>query len=157
MIEKTLIIIKPDAINRGLLGEIVQRFERKGLKIVAMKMMHLHDKLLEEHYPHIKDKPFFPGVKKFMQASPTVVLVLEGFEAVEVVRLMCGPTKASIAPAGTIRGDYALSVQSNVVHASDSKETAKKEIKRFFKEDEILNYEKIDYELLLAPDEKRKR
>ncbi|MBS3177002.1 nucleoside-diphosphate kinase [Candidatus Woesearchaeota archaeon] len=155
MIEKTLIIIKPDAINRGLLGEIVQRFERKGLKIVAMKMMHLHDKLLEEHYPHIKDKPFFPGVKKFMQASPTVVLVLEGFEAVEVVRLMCGPTKASIAPAGTIRGDYALSVQSNVVHASDSKETAKKEIKRFFKEDEILNYEKIDYELILAPDERR--
>src|SRR3989338_7867465 len=145
MIEQTLILIKPDAINRGLLGEIVHRFERKGLKIVAMKIMHL------------KDKPFFPGVKKFMQASPTVIMVVEGFEAVEIARLMCGPTKASQAPAGTIRGDYALSVQSNVVHASDSKETARQEIKRFFKKEEVLEYDKIDFELLLAPDEKRKR
>jgi len=155
MIEKTLIIVKPDAINRALLGEIIHRFERKGLKIVAMKMIHLKDSLLEEHYAHIKDKPFFAGVRKFMQASPTVVMILEGFEAVEVVRLMCGPTKASIASAGTIRGDYALSVQSNVVHASDSKEAAVQEIKRFFKSDEILKYDKIDFEILLAPDEKR--
>ena len=120
-------------------------------------MMHLKDSLLEEHYAHIKDKPFFPGVKKFMQASPTVIMVVEGFEAVEIARLMCGPTKASQAPAGTIRGDYALSVQSNVVHASDSKETARQEIKRFFKKEEVLEYDKIDFELLLAPDEKRKR
>ena len=155
MIEKTLVIIKPDAINRGLLGEIVHRFERKGLKIVAMKMIQLKDKILEDHYAHIKDKFFFPGVKQFMQSSPVVVMVIDGFEAVEVVRMMCGPTKASIAAPGTIRGDYALSVQSNVVHTSDSKDAAKKEIKRFFNDNEILEYKKIDFDIMLASDEKK--
>ena len=154
MIEKTLVIIKPDAINRGLLGEIMHRFERKGLKIVAMKMIHLTDEVLAEHYQHLADKEFFPSLKQFMQASPTVIAVLEGFDAVEVVRTLCGPTKASIAPPGTIRGDYALSMQSNVVHASDSSENAAKEIKRFFSKDEILDYDKIDFELILAPDER---
>ncbi len=118
--EKSLIIIKPDAVQRNLVGEIVNRFERKGLKIVGIKMMSVKDATLEEHYAHIVDKPFFPGIRDFMKSCPVIVMALEGINAVSAIRLIVGPTKAWEANAGTIRGDYSLSTQSNIVHASDS-------------------------------------
>ena len=107
--EKSLIIIKPDAVQRNLIGEIVGRFEKKGLKIVGLKMMSVEDATLEEHYAHIKDKPFFPGIRDFMKSSPVVVIALEGVNAISAIRLLVGPTKAWEANAGTIRGDFSLS------------------------------------------------
>ena len=141
--EKSLIIIKPDAIQRNLVGTIIDRFEKKGLKIIGMKMMHLTDVLLSEHYSHIADKPFFPRIQKFMKSAPVIVVALSGAGAVAAIRTIVGPTKAFEAPGGTIRGDFAMSMQSNVVHASDSVENGEIEIKRFFKDDEILDYEKL--------------
>lgn len=152
--EKTLVIIKPDAIQRNLLGEIISRFEKKGLKVNGLKMLQLEDVVLDEHYSHIKDKPFFPGVKAFMQSTPVVVMVLSGVNAVSATRLIVGPTKGYEADAGSIRGDLSISGQSNVVHASDSVENAEEEVKRFFKENELFSYEKIDYEILYAEDER---
>jgi nucleoside-diphosphate kinase len=148
--EQTLIIIKPDAIQRGLLGEIVGRFERKGLKIVGMKMIQLEDALLEAHYAHIADKPFFAGIKNFMKSSPVVVAALSGINAVSATRLLVGPTKAYEADAGSIRGDLSISGQSNVVHASDSIENGKLEVERFFDKDEIFDYEKADFAYIYA-------
>jgi nucleoside-diphosphate kinase len=142
--ERSLIIIKPDALQRSLVGEIITRFERKGLKIIGMKMMHLSDALIEDHYSHIKDKPFFPRIKRFMSAAPVVVMAVSGLSVIDAIRIIVGPTKSFEAAGGTIRGDYALSMQSNIVHASDSKEAAAEEIKRFFKDEEILDYEKIN-------------
>ncbi|MCK5589213.1 MAG: nucleoside-diphosphate kinase, partial [Candidatus Pacebacteria bacterium] len=130
--EKVLIIIKPDALVRGFFGEIVTRFERKGLKITGTKMTRLEDILLEEHYSHIADKPFFSGIKDFMKSAPVILMVLVGVNAVEATRLIVGPTDGSKADAGTIRGDFSLSVQSNLVHASDSSENGEEEVKRFF-------------------------
>jgi len=151
--ERTLVIIKPDALQRNLLGEIIHRFERKGLKIVGLKMVQLEDVILDEHYAHHKDKPFFESLKKFMKSSPVVLLVLEGLEAVKVVRQICGATCGREADMGTIRGDFSMSTQTNIVHASDSLETAEKEIKRFFKEDELFDYQKIDFPYLYSEDE----
>lgn len=150
--ERSLIIIKPDAIQRSIVGEIVTRFERKGLKIIGMKMMHLKDALVEEHYAHVADKPFFPRIKRFMTSSPVIVIVVAGIKAVDSIRLIVGVTKSYEADAGTIRGDYALSMQSNVVHASDSVENAKAEIKRFFADDEIVDYEKVDTQFIFSDD-----
>ena len=152
--EKTLVIVKPDAIQRGLLGEIITRFEKKGLKIVGLKMMRLDDAVLREHYAHIADKPFFPGVSNFMQNSPVVVLCIEGLEVVEAVRLITGITKARQAEAGSIRGDFAMSVGCNVIHASDSVDNAKAEVGRFFEENEIFEYYKSEYEFVYMQDEK---
>jgi nucleoside-diphosphate kinase len=152
--EQTLVIFKPDAVNRSVIGEILHRFERKGLKIVAMKMDYLKDTVLTEHYSHLKNKPFFKNILKYMKSTPAVLLVLEGSNAVEVVRTLAGPTYGVEAPAGTIRGDYSLSIQNTVIHASDSKEKAKEEIKRFFKKDEIHKYDKIDFEMIYAEDER---
>lgn len=148
--EKVLIIMKPDAIQRNLVGEIIGRFERKGLKINGLKMLNLEDMLLEDHYAHIKDKPFFAGIKTFMKSSPVVAMAISGIEAVSAVRIIVGPTKAYEAPAGTIRGDLAMSIQSNVVHASDSVENGELEVNRFFNEDELFYYDKIDYTLIYA-------
>ncbi len=148
--EKTLIIIKPDAIHRGLLGEIVTRFERKGLKIIGMKMIQLEDALLEAHYAHIKDKPFFVGIKNYMKSSPVVVMVLSGINAVSATRIIVGPTKAYEADAGSIRGDLSLSMQSNVVHSSDSVESGKSEVERFFVEEELFDYKKTDFDYIYA-------
>lgn len=142
--EQSLIIIKPDAIQRNLLGEIISRFERKGLRIAGMKMMQIEDVLLEEHYLHIKDKPFFADLAKFMKSSPVVVMALSGIGAIAAIRLLVGPTKGYEADAGSIRGDFSMSTQSNIVHASDSVESAKVEVSRFFKEDELFDYDKID-------------
>jgi nucleoside-diphosphate kinase len=150
--ERSLIIIKPDAIQRSLVGEIVTRFERKGLKIIGMKMMHLKDALVEEHYAHIADKPFFPRIKRFMTSAPVVVMAVAGLKAIDSIRIIVGPTKSFEALGGTIRGDYALSMQSNVVHASDSKESAEAEIKRFFKVDETVDYDKVDTQFIFSDD-----
>ena len=148
--EKSLIIIKPDAIQRNLVGTIISRFEQKGLKIVGMKMMHLTDVLLNEHYSHIADKPFFPRIQKFMKSAPVIVVALSGVGAVAAIRTIVGPTKAFEAAAGTIRGDLAMSMQSNVVHASDSVENGEIEVARFFKSDEILDYKKLGEEVVYS-------
>jgi nucleoside-diphosphate kinase len=152
--EKTLVIVKPDAVQRGLVGDIVTRFEKKGLKIVGIKMMRLDEAVLREHYSHIADKPFFPGVSNFMQHSPVVVLCLEGLEVVEAVRLITGITKARNAEAGSIRGDLAMSVACNVIHASDTVENAKAEVKRFFADEELFDYSKSEYEFVYIQDER---
>ncbi len=143
--ERTLILLKPDALQRNLLGDIISRFEKKGLKIVGIKMMKLTDELLAEHYAHHRDKPFFKPLVRFMESSPVIAMVLEGVEAVEAVRLLCGPTLGRRADAGSIRGDFSMSQQHNIIHASDSKETAEKEIWRFFNQDEIFDYQKMDF------------
>jgi nucleoside-diphosphate kinase len=152
--ERTLTIIKPDALQRDLLGDIINRFERKGLKIVGLKMMQLEDVLLDEHYGHHKDKHFFVGLKKFMKSSPVVVTVLEGLEAVKTVRFICGPTCGREADAGTIRGDFSMSLQHNIIHASDSVEAAEKEIYRFFNNDELFDYPKVEFDYLYSEEER---
>ena len=151
--EKTLIILKPDCVQRGLCGAVLSRFEKRGFVIAAMKMVQLTPSLLKEHYAHIADKPFFPGIEKFMSSSPVVVVVIEGKEAVESVRAMCGPTNARKAAPGTIRGDFSLSMQCNVIHASDSVETAEKEVARFFKPEEIHSYKRVLEPLTYSKDE----
>ena len=151
--ETTLILIKPDAIQRGLIGEILSRFEKKGLKIVGMKMLKMTKDLAKEHYSHLTDKPFYPDLERFVTEHPIVAVVVEGKEAVEVVRLIVGPTNASKAPAGTVRGDLSNSTSRNVIHASDSKETAEKEIKRFFKKEELFNYKFTNEYYRCAADE----
>ena len=152
--EKTLVLIKPDGIQRGLVGEIVGRFEKKGLKMVGLKMMRLDDALLREHYSHIADKPFFPGISQFMQSSPVIALCFEGLEVVSAVRILCGITKAREADAGSIRGDLAMSIGCNVVHASDSTETASDEVPRFFNEEDLFDYNKSEYMHVYSEDER---
>ncbi len=151
--EKTLVLVKPDAIQRGLIGDIVGRFEKKGLKLIGCKMMSLDEALLREHYSHLADKPFFGSLSRFMQSSPVIALCWEGLECVDAVRLLCGITKAREAESGSIRGDFAMSVSCNVVHASDSIENAEIEVKRFFNQDELHEYAKSEYEHVYAEDE----
>ena len=151
--EKTVIIIKPDALQRSLTGEIVSRFEKKGLRMVGIKMMRLEDKIIDDHYKHLKEKPFFGRIKEFMKSSPIVVMALSGINAVSATRLIVGPTKGYEADAGSIRGDLSISGQTNIVHASDSVEAAKEELKRFFKEGEIFDYKKIDFPFIYGSDE----
>ena len=138
--ERTLILIKPDAIQRGLIGKIITRFEEKGLKLVGVKFLKLSDALLNEHYSHLADKPFFGGIRRIMQLTPVIAICLEGLDCVETVRGLCGITKSREAAPGTIRGDWAMSIQANLVHASDSVETAEKEVARFFDSTELLEY-----------------
>lgn len=136
--------MKPDAVQRNLLGEIIARFERKGLKIIGLKMVQLEDALLDEHYCHHKGKAFFNDLKRFMKSAPVVVMALEGYNAVDAIRIIVGPTAGYEADAGSIRGDFSMSTQSNIIHASDSLEAAEIEIERFFKEEELFRYKKID-------------
>ncbi len=152
--ERTLIIIKPDAMQRSLVGEIIGRFERKGLKIVGLKMLQLSDVLLQEHYVHHVDKPFFTELKRFMQSAPVVVMALSGVNAVKACRVVAGQTYGAEAAAGTIRGDLSMSTQANIVHASDSPETAVQEIKRFFSDGELLDYQKCEIEFIYSTDER---
>ncbi|HSX58215.1 MAG TPA: nucleoside-diphosphate kinase [Candidatus Saccharimonadales bacterium] len=140
--QKTLVLIKPDALQRGLVGEITHRFERKGLKLVGLKMVSVSDALVEEHYAHHKDKPFFSGLKSFMQSSPIVAMVLEGVDAALTVRKMAGITKSREADFGTIRGDFGMSVQANLIHVSEDEKAAEDEVKRFFKEEELFDYQR---------------
>ncbi|MBO6216872.1 MAG: nucleoside-diphosphate kinase [Prevotella sp.] len=139
--EKTLVLLKPSCVQRQLIGEVVNRFERRGLRIAGMKMMQLSDDILREHYAHLADKPFFPTLAASMQASPVIALALEGIDAVQVVRAMTGATNGRAAAPGTIRGDYSMSNQQNIVHASDSPENALIELARFFRPEEIFEYE----------------
>lgn len=152
--ERTLVLVKPDAIQRGLVGKILERFERKGLKLAGMKMMALDEVLLREHYAHLADKPFFAGLAKFMQSTPIVAMCWEGLEVVDTVRKLCGITKARFAEAGSIRGDFAMSVACNVVHASDSLENAEQEVARFFKAEELHSYDKSEFMHVYADDER---
>lgn len=151
--ERTLVLIKPDAVQRNLIGQITSRLERKGLKLIGMKMLTVNQKLLHEHYAHLVSKPFFAGLAKFMQSTPIVAQCWEGVSAIEVVRRLCGATNAREAALGTIRGDLAISPQSNLIHASDSAETAQKEVPRFFAASELFDYQKTEYQHLYAEDE----
>ncbi|MFH1393717.1 MAG: nucleoside-diphosphate kinase [Candidatus Micrarchaeota archaeon] len=153
MAERTLLLIKPDAIQRGLVGEITARFEKKGLKIVGMKMLRLTPEVSKQHYAHLVDKPFYADLEKFMTGNPIIGMVVEGKEAVETVRLIVGPTNATKAPAGTIRGDFSNSTSRNVIHASDSVETAAKEVPRFFKASELFDYKFVNGYYRYADDE----
>ncbi len=152
--ERTLVLLKPDALQRNLLGEIIHRFERRGLKIIGLKMITLDDAVLQEHYAHIKDKPFFAGIRDFMKSYPVVAICLSGIKAISMVRTMVGPTKAYEAAAGTIRGDFSQSTQTNLIHASDPSEDPEGEINRFFKPEELFSYKKIDFDFLYGDEEK---
>lgn len=137
--QQTLVILKPSAIERGFVGPILERFQRKGLIISGMKMMQLDEQLLREHYAHLVDRPFFPLVLASMMASPVIVLCLKGLDAIRIVRLLTGATNGREALPGTIRGDFSVSGQENIVHASSSVEDAEIEIRRFFREDELFD------------------
>lgn len=155
--ERTLVILKPSAIQRGFAGEIIARFERKGIWIAGLKMMQLTDEILDTHYAHLKDKTFFPMVKTSMKQCPVIVCCLEGLEVVETVRNMAGTTNGRKAAPGTIRGDFSMSVQENVIHASDSVKTAQIEIKRFFKPEELIDYEPTVLSSVYSPIEEEDR
>jgi nucleoside-diphosphate kinase len=151
--ERTLILIKPDAIQRGLIGKIITRFEEKGLKLVGIKLLKLTDALLSDHYRHLADKPFFGGIRRFMQLTPVIAICLEGLDCVETVRGICGITKSREAAPGTIRGDWAMSIQANLVHASDSIETAGREVARFFGDSELFEYKSALTSAIYSEDE----
>lgn len=142
-VQRTLVLVKPDAVQRELVGEIIARFERKGLKMIGMKLTHLDAATLEEHYGHLKDKPFFPSLVQFMMQTPVVAMVLEGLDVIEAVRKVVGATNPRAADAGTIRADFSMNVPSNIIHASDSLEASAVEIQRFFKHEELFSYEKL--------------
>ena len=131
-IEKTYVMLKPDCVKRGPMGEVISRIERKGYKIVDAKMMNLDEAILKEHYSHMADKPFFPEIVEFMTSGPVLGMIVEGENAVQGMRIIMGATKFEEAAAGTIRGDYAHSTRENLIHGSDSVENAEIEIKRFF-------------------------
>jgi len=137
---RTLILLKPDAVSQKICGKVLSRFEEAGLKICGMKMIHLDPSLLREHYAHIADKPFYPEVEQFMSSVPVIAMVLEGEEAVAKVREMLGVTDSRKAAPGTIRAAYGKDQMVNVAHASDSPETAQKEVRRFFAESELFTY-----------------
>ncbi len=151
--EKTFVILKPGTVQRGLIGEIINRFEKKGLQLVGMKMSQLTPEILTEHYSHLSSKPFFPTILASMMAAPVVLCCWQGVDAVKVVRSLCGVTNSRDAMPGTIRGDYGMSVQENVVHASDSPETAEIEVKRFFKPEELYDYTPVTIRFTYASDE----
>jgi nucleoside-diphosphate kinase len=152
--EKSLIILKPDCLQRNLLGEIIKRFENKGLKIAGLKMGKISNEQIDEHYSHHKDKPFFAGLKGFMQSAPVVFIIIEGYDAIDAVRLIVGPTVGRKCDAGSVRGDFSMSHSNNIVHASDSVEAAQVEIDRFFSKEEIFDYKKDDWVWVYADDEK---
>ncbi len=142
--ERTLIILKPDAVQRRLVGTIIERFERKGLKIAGMKLVKIGQELAETHYQPHRGKPFYPSLVRFMTSEPVVVMALEGFKAVDVCRKLMGKTFGHEAEPGTIRGDLGVSNQFNLVHGSDSAESAKRELELFFRPEELFRYSLAD-------------
>jgi len=138
--ERTLVIVKPDAVQRGLIGAIVERFERRGLKVVGLKMMQIDEPLARRHYAIHEGKPFFAGLIRYITSAPVVVMVLEGNRAIEVVRATMGSTNPVQAAPGTIRADYALEIGRNLVHGSDGPETAAREISLFFSDSELVSW-----------------
>lgn len=151
--EQSLILLKPDCVQRRLVGRVLSRFEDKGLNIVAMKLMAVTPQLAKQHYAEHVAKPFYPALEKFITGSTIIALVIEGLEAIRVVREMLGATSGLKAAAGTIRGDYSSSRQMNLVHASDGPEAARREIDLYFKPDEIHSYSQTITPWLRAPDE----
>ncbi|MBM2826806.1 MAG: Nucleoside-diphosphate kinase [Dehalococcoidia bacterium] len=140
--ERTLVLVKPDAMQRGLAGEIISRLERRGLKIVGMKMIHIDEALAKRHYSDHDGKPFFPGLVNFITSSPVIAIAFEGPRAVELVRATMGATDPLKSTPGTIRGDLGLEMGRNLIHGSDSPESAQKELSLFFKEGEIVSYQR---------------
>jgi nucleoside-diphosphate kinase len=151
--ERSVVLVKPDGVQRGLIGEVIHRFERKGLKLVGLKMISLNDAILDEWYVHHKDKSFFGGLKNYMKSYPVVAMLWEGKDVVTAIRKMTGITKARDAEPGTIRGDFAMSQQYNLVHASENIQTAKKEEMLIFNKDEIFDWEKKDLQDVYLKDE----
>lgn len=151
--ERTVVLVKPDGVQRGLIGEIIHRFERKGLKLVGAKMMRFNDAILDEWYLHHQDKPFFSSLKEYMKSGPIVAMLWEGKDAVLTIRKMIGITLAREAESGTIRGDFAMSQQYNLVHASETLEIAKKEENLIFQPEEIFRWKKSDLEQIYLKDE----
>ena len=151
--ERTLVLLKPSTVQRALIGEIISRFEKKGLRIAGMKMMQLNEEILNDHYSHLLKKPFFPSLKASMMKTPVVAMCLEGVDAIAVVRYITGYTNGRKADPGTIRGDYCMSNQQNIVHASDSPEAAVVELARFFRPEEIYYLGDLNMDRLYAVDE----
>ena len=142
--EQTFVMLKPDAVQRGFIGDIIGRFEKKGIKIVAMKLVSVDRKLAEKHYGVHKGKPFFEPTVKYITSSPVVAMVLEGINVIEMVRSMTGATDPQKAAMGTIRGDYGQFIGRNIIHASDGKEAAQFEINLWFTKEDIASYKRID-------------
>lgn len=152
--QRTLILIKPDAVKRRLAGRILTRFEERGLRIVGLKLIQVTPKLSQEHYAEHVKKPFYPLLEEFITSGPVVAIVAEGPEAVSVVRTMMGSTNGRESAPGTIRGDYGMSRQMNLVHGSDGPEAAAREISLYFRPEELLDYETPLSDLICASDEK---
>jgi len=144
-VERTLIIAKPDAIQRGLVGEIIKRLESKGLKLIGMKMAALDETLLRTHYAEHVEKSFYTGLEQFMKSSPVVLMAWEGYECIDSVRTIVGSTNPRQAAPGSIRGDLAIGVGRNLIHASDSKESGEREVLIFFDKHELFDYDKSEY------------
>ncbi|WP_461461534.1 nucleoside-diphosphate kinase [Methanobrevibacter sp.] len=144
MIQKTYVMLKPDAVGRRLMGNVLTRFEEKGLKIVAMKLRMISEELAKEHYGEHKDKPFFNGLIEYITSGPVLTMVIEGDEAISVIRKLVGATNPQEADVGTIRGDFGMDTGRNIIHASDAPESAEREINLFFNEDEIIDYSMSD-------------
>jgi nucleoside-diphosphate kinase len=142
--EKTLVLLKPDCVHRRLVGAIIQRLEQKGLRLSGLKLVQAGRELAEKHYAVHKNKPFYEPLLKFLTSGPTVAMVWEGREAVAVVRTLMGPTDGTKAPPATIRGDFAINVQNNLIHGSDSAENAAQEIALWFKPNELVGYQPVD-------------
>lgn len=151
--ERTLVLLKPDCVQRRLMGEIIGRFEAKGLNIVAMKMLRVTPELAQKHYAEHVSKPFYPSLESFITSAPIVAMAIDGIEAIRVVREMLGATNGCQAAAGTIRGDFSNSRQMNLVHASDGAEAAKRELGLYFNADELCPYDPVSVEFLRAADE----
>lgn len=152
--ERTLIILKPDAVQRGLIGEIVGRLERKGLKLIGMKMASLDETLLKTHYAEHVDKPFYAGLEQFMKSSPVILMAWEGYECVSSVRTIVGATNPRQADPGSIRGDLAIGTGRNLIHASDSKASGQTEVANFFSDEELFDYDKSEYMHVYEPHER---
>ncbi|XP_069840669.1 nucleoside diphosphate kinase A1 [Dendropsophus ebraccatus] len=144
--EQTFIAVKPDGVQRGLIGEIIKRFEQKGFRLVAMRMQQASKELLQEHYIDLKDRPFYKGLVEYMNSGPVVAMVWEGLNVVKTGRVMLGETNPADSKPGTIRGDFCIQVGRNIIHGSDSVESAKKEIALWFKPEELTNYTSCAYQ-----------
>lgn len=153
--DRSVVLIKPDGIQRGLIGEVIKRFEQKGLHLVGLKMIALTDAILDEWYVHHKDKSFFGSLKAYMTSYPVVAMLWEGVDAAITIRTLLGVTKGRDAAPGTIRGDFAMSQQYNLVHASESKEAAEKEQSLIFTEDEIFRWVKLDLSQIYSNEERK--
>ncbi|WP_442509821.1 nucleoside-diphosphate kinase [Novipirellula sp. SH528] len=151
--QRTLVLLKPDCVQRRLMGEIIARFEAKGLHVVGMKMLRVTPELSQQHYAEHVEKPFYSGLEEFITAAPVVALAIDGLDVIHVVREMLGATNGLKAAPGTIRGDLSSSRQMNLVHASDSVESAKRELKLYFRDEEICDYDSIMGAFMRASDE----